>query len=73
MIRAAAVIIVFGLVGTGTAMLVGVLARNADQAGSIGVVVGMVLGLIAFAAIRWLVDRFAHDAAPAEQAPSSGG
>ena len=43
---ASAVIVVFGLVGTGTAMLVGVLARNPDQAGSVGVVVGMVLGAL---------------------------
>ena len=43
---ASAVIVVFAFVGTGTAMLVGVLARNPDQAGSIGVVVGMILGAL---------------------------
>jgi ABC-2 type transport system permease protein len=40
------VIIIFAFVGTGAAMLVGVYARNADQAGSIGVVLGMVLGAL---------------------------
>ena len=43
---ASAVIIVFALVGTGAAMLVGVLARNPDQAGSFGMVMGMVLGAL---------------------------
>lgn len=43
---AAAVIIAFALVGTGAAMLVGVFARNPDQAGSIGVVAGMILGAL---------------------------
>ncbi len=43
---ASAVIVTFALVGTGAAMLVGVYARNPDQAGSIGVVVGMVLGAL---------------------------
>lgn len=43
---AAAVIVLFALVGTGTALVVGVLARNADQAGSVGVVLGMVLGAL---------------------------
>lgn len=43
---AAAVIIAFALVGTGAAMLVGVFARNPDQAGSVGVVAGMVLGAL---------------------------
>jgi ABC-2 type transport system permease protein len=43
---ASAVIVVFALVGTGAAMLVGVLARNADQAGSFGMVMGMVLGAL---------------------------
>jgi len=43
---AAAVIIMFALVGTGAAMVVGVFASNADQAVSIGVVAGMVLGAL---------------------------
>ena len=43
---ASAVIVVFAFVGTGTAMLVGVFARNPDQAGSVGVVMGMVLGAL---------------------------
>ena len=41
-----AVIIIFAFIGTGTAMVIGALARNADQAGSIGVVLGMVLGAL---------------------------
>ena len=43
---ASAVIIIFALVGTGAAMLVGTLARNPDQAGSFGVVAGMILGAL---------------------------
>ena len=43
---ATAVIIIFAFVGTGAAMLVGVLARNPDQAGSFGMVAGMVLGAL---------------------------
>jgi ABC-2 type transport system permease protein len=43
---ASAVIVAFALVGTGAAMLVGVFARNPDQAASIGVVAGMILGAL---------------------------
>lgn len=46
LLGAAAVIVVFALVGTGAALLVGVLARSPDQAGSVGVVLGMVLGAL---------------------------
>ena len=48
---AAAVIIMFALVGTGAAMVVGVFASNADQAVSIGVVAGMVLGALGVAMV----------------------
>ena len=43
---AAAVIVLFALVGTGAAMTVGVFSRNADQASALGVVLGMVLGAL---------------------------
>ena len=43
---AAAIIILFALVGTGAAMTVGVFSRNADQASALGVVLGMVLGAL---------------------------
>jgi ABC-2 type transport system permease protein len=43
-IAAGAVIVMFGLVGTGTAMLVGAIATNPEQAGSVGVGVAMLLG-----------------------------
>ncbi len=50
---ASAVIVVFALVGTGAAMLVGVLARNPDQAGSVGMVLGMVLGALGGAMVPY--------------------
>ncbi len=40
------VIVLFALVGTGAAMVVGVLARNPDQAGAVGVVGGMILAAL---------------------------
>jgi ABC-2 type transport system permease protein len=40
------VVVLFALIGTGTAMIVGVFARNPDQAGSIGVAAGLILGAI---------------------------
>jgi ABC-2 type transport system permease protein len=40
------VVVLFALIGTGTAMIVGVFARTPDQAGSIGVVAGLILGAI---------------------------
>ena len=43
---ASAVIVVFALVSTGAAMLVGVFARNPDQASSVGVVLGMILAAL---------------------------
>jgi ABC-2 type transport system permease protein len=43
---AGAIIVLFALVGTGAALTVGVFARNADQAGALGVVLGMVLGAL---------------------------
>ena len=43
---ASTVLVLFSLVGTGAAMLVGVFARNPDQAGSVGIVLGMVLGAL---------------------------
>ncbi len=45
-IGAAALIVAFALFSTGAAMLVGVLVDNAEQAGSLGVVAGMVLGAL---------------------------
>jgi ABC-2 type transport system permease protein len=45
------VVVLFALVGTGAAMVVGVLARNPDQAGSAGVVVGLVLAALGGAMI----------------------
>lgn len=46
LLGAGAVVVIFALVGTGAAMVVGVFARNADQAASIGVVAGMILGAL---------------------------
>jgi ABC-2 type transport system permease protein len=43
---ASGVIVAFALIGTGTALIIGVFAGNPDQAGSIGVVVGMALGAL---------------------------
>jgi len=43
---ASAVIVSFALIGTGAAMLVGSFARNAEQAGAIGTVLGMLLGAL---------------------------
>jgi ABC-2 type transport system permease protein len=46
LLGATLVVVLFALIGTGTAMIIGVYARNADQAGAIGVVAGMILGAI---------------------------
>jgi ABC-2 type transport system permease protein len=46
LVGASLVIVLFGLIGTGVAMIVGVFARNPDQAGTIGVVVGLILGAL---------------------------
>jgi linearmycin/streptolysin S transport system permease protein len=43
---ASAVIVAFALVGTGAALLVGGFVRNPDQAGSIGIVLGLLLGAL---------------------------
>ena len=45
-IGAAAVIILFGLVGAGAAMLMGTLFRNDEQAGGVGVMLGLGLGAL---------------------------
>ena len=46
LLGATLVVVLFALIGTGTAMIIGVFARNPDQAGAIGVVVGMILGAV---------------------------
>jgi ABC-2 type transport system permease protein len=46
LLGASMVIVFFALVGTGAAMVVGVFARNPDQAVSIGIVFGMILGAL---------------------------
>ena len=43
---ASVVIVSFALIGTGAAMVVGVFARNPDQAGAIGMVAGMLLAAL---------------------------
>ena len=43
---ATALVVTFALVGTGIAMFIGIFANNADQAGSIGVFAGMLLGFV---------------------------
>ncbi len=43
---ATAIIVVFAFVSAGAALLIGVLARNASQAGAIGPALGLILGLI---------------------------
>lgn len=45
-LAAATVVVVFALVGTGAAMVVGAFANDADQAGSLGVMAGMLLGAL---------------------------
>jgi ABC-2 type transport system permease protein len=45
-VAASAIVILFALVGTGAAMVIGVFAKNADQAGSLGVFLGMTLGAL---------------------------
>ncbi len=46
LLGATLVVVLFALIGTGAAMIIGVFARNPDQAGAIGVVAGMILGAI---------------------------
>lgn len=50
-LAASLLIVVFALVGTGTAMLIGTFASNADQAGTFGVFAGMLLGFLGGAMI----------------------
>lgn len=45
-LAAGILVVLFALVGTGVAMLVGVFARNVDQASGLGVMVGMLLGAL---------------------------
>ncbi len=45
-LAAGALVVVFALVGTGAAMVVGVFANNPDQASSLGVMAGMLLGAL---------------------------
>lgn len=45
-LAAGAVVVLFALVGTGAAMVVGVFSNNADQAGALGVMAGMLLGAL---------------------------
>jgi ABC-2 type transport system permease protein len=45
-LAAGAIVVVFALVGTGAAMVVGVFSANPDQAGALGVMVGMLLGAL---------------------------
>ncbi len=46
LMAASVVVIIFALVGTGAALVVGVFARNPDQAVSLGVAAGMILGAL---------------------------
>lgn len=45
-LAAGLVVVAFAFVGTGAAMVVGVFANNVDQAGSLGVMAGMLLGAL---------------------------
>lgn len=45
-VGAAAIILVFSMVSAGAAMLLGAMARNADQASSLGVFIGLALGAL---------------------------
>jgi ABC-2 type transport system permease protein len=45
-LAAGTIVVLFALVGTGAAMVVGVFATNPDQAGSLGVMAGMLLGAL---------------------------
>jgi ABC-2 type transport system permease protein len=45
-VATAAIIVVFSFVAGGAAMLIGAIARNASQAGSLGPALGMLLGLL---------------------------
>jgi ABC-2 type transport system permease protein len=45
-VAAILVVVMFALVGTGAALVVGVFSNNADQAGTLGVFAGMALGAL---------------------------
>jgi len=45
-VAASLLIVAFALVGTGTAMVIGVFGANPDQAGAFGVFAGMMLGAL---------------------------
>jgi len=45
-VAAAAIVLTFGLVGAGVALLIGAIASNADQASSLGVFAGLALGAL---------------------------
>lgn len=45
-LAATTVVVLFALVGTGAAMVVGAFANNVDQAGAIGIMAGMLLGAL---------------------------
>jgi ABC-2 type transport system permease protein len=45
-LAAATIVVLFALVGTGAAMIVGVFSNNPDQAGALGVMAGMLLGAL---------------------------
>ncbi len=45
-LAAGMIVVAFALVGTGAAMVVGVFANDADQAGALGVMAGMLLGAL---------------------------
>lgn len=45
-LAAGTIVVLFALVGTGAAMLVGVFSSNPDQAGALGVMAGMLLGAL---------------------------
>jgi ABC-2 type transport system permease protein len=45
-LAATTVVVLFALVGTGAAMVVGVFASNVDQAGAVGIMAGMLLGAL---------------------------
>jgi len=45
-LAAGTIVVLFALVGTGAAMVVGVFSNNPDQAGALGVMAGMLLGAL---------------------------
>jgi ABC-2 type transport system permease protein len=45
-LAAGTIVVIFALVGTGAAMVVGVFSNNPDQAGALGVMAGMLLGAL---------------------------